>query len=170
MCGRSQGVVVRPFAAGDCAPACSLTNTFIRETTVHFGDQEETEETWLGVFSEQAVILGWPWVTAEIGGTFAGYAKSGVWRARAAYQKTAEVAVYVEPNARRRGVARALYAELFGTLSEKGCRTVIAGVTLPNEASVGLHESMGFTHVGTFREVGYKLGGWRDVGFWQLML
>ncbi len=111
-----------------------------------------------------------PWLAAEQGGDFAGYAKSGTWRARDAYARTAEVTVYVEPACHRMGVGRALYTALLALLKARGFHTAIGGITLPNPGSVGLHEAMGFRHVGTFREVGRKFAAWHDVGFWQLML
>jgi phosphinothricin acetyltransferase len=162
--------IVRSFGVGDCAAACALTNVFIRETTVHFGDREQTEAEWRDAFAEQVGVRGWPWLVADIGRRFAGYAKAGVWRDRAAYARTAEVAVYVAESDRRRGVGTTLYAALFDELRRRGFHTAIAGITLPNDASVRMHEALGFAPVGTFREVGYKFGGWRDVGFWQLML
>ena len=111
-----------------------------------------------------------PWLAAELDGEFAGYAKAGVWRARDAYAKTAEVTVYVDERFHRRGVGRSLYAELFARLESLGFHTAVAGITLPNEGSVRLHEAMGFAYVGTFREVGRKFDAWHDTGWWQLML
>jgi phosphinothricin acetyltransferase len=79
------------------------------------------------------------------------------------------VAVYVDPAHGRKGVGRALYAELLERLGET-CHAAFAGIALPNAASIGLHEAMGFTPVGVYREVGWKMGGWRDVGWWQRLL
>jgi phosphinothricin acetyltransferase len=93
-----------------------------------------------------------------------------VWREREAYAGTVETGVYVDPSFHRRGVGRALYAELFTRLRAAGFHTVIAGIALPNDASVRMHEASGFAHVGTCREVGRKFGQWWDVGFWQAPL
>lgn len=100
----------------------------------------------------------------------AGYAYAGLHRSRAAYRWAADVSVYVSPAHHRTGVGRELYEALFDTLRNQGVRVVCAGVTLPNEASVGLHEAMGFTPVGVYRNIGWKLGQWHDVGWWQLAL
>jgi phosphinothricin acetyltransferase len=78
--------------------------------------------------------------------------------------------VYVRPSDHRRGAGRALYQALFGLLTEQGFRIACAGVTLPNQASVGLHESLGFQAVGIYRRIGWKFGAWHDVGWWQLEL
>jgi len=109
------------------------------------------------------------WLVAEIDGETAGYAYGSPHRTRAAYASSCDVAVYVDPARSRRGVGRALYAELLEVLGET-YHAAFAGIALPNEASVGLHEAMGFTPVGVYREVGCKMGGWRDVGWWQRLL
>jgi L-amino acid N-acyltransferase YncA len=100
-------------------------------------------------------------------GAVLGYAYASPHRERAAYRWSVDVAVYIAEQARRRGVGRQLYSTLFAMLVELGYYNAFAGVTLPNPASVGLHESMGFTPVGVYRNVGYKLGAWHDVGWWR---
>ncbi len=110
------------------------------------------------------------WLVVEVEGALAGYAYGSPHRERAAYASSCDVAVYVDPAYARRGIGRALYGELLPLLAGKGCHAAFAGIALPNAASVGLHEAMGFTPVGIYREVGWKLGGWRDVGWWQRLL
>lgn len=110
------------------------------------------------------------WLIAEIDGSVAGYAYGSPHRTRAAYSSSCDVAVYVDPAHARKGVGRTLYRELLPLLAGKGLHAAFAGIALPNDASVGLHEAMGFTPVGIYREVGWKLGGWRDVGWWQRLL
>jgi phosphinothricin acetyltransferase len=109
------------------------------------------------------------WLVAEFGEQLAGYAYGSPHRTRAAYGSSCDVAVYVDPAQSRQGVGRALYAELLERLGET-YHAAFAGIALPNVASVGLHEAMGFTPVGVYREVGWKMGGWRDVGWWQRLL
>ena len=110
------------------------------------------------------------WLVAEVAGRVAGYAYGSPHRERAAYSSSCDVAVYVDPAHSRQGIGRALYAALLPMLAAKGSHAAFAGIALPNEASVGLHEAMGFTPVGIYRQVGWKLGGWRDVGWWQRVL
>ena len=88
-------------------------------------------------------------------------------KARAAYRWSCEVSVYLEPGLRRTGVGRTLYEALFARLVERGYRTAVAGMTLPNPASEGLHRALGFEPVGTFRRVGWKHGAWHDVAWVQ---
>jgi len=99
-----------------------------------------------------------------------GYAYGGVHLPRAAYRWSCNVSAYVAPGQARRGLGRALYGELLDLLTRQGFHSAFAGVALPNDASVGLHEAMGFRHLGTYREVGFKHGRWHDVGWWRLAL
>jgi L-amino acid N-acyltransferase YncA len=100
----------------------------------------------------------------------AGFAYASRHRERAAYRWAVDVAVYVAESHRRRNVGRALYAGLLGILREQGFVKAYAGITLPNAASVGLHEAVGFVPTGVFCGEGFKLGQWRDVGWWELGL
>ena len=104
-----------------------------------------------------------PWLVCELESSVVGYAYASSHRERWAYQWSVEVSAYVGAAAHRRGVARALYASLFAVLVVQGFRNAYAGITLPNVASVGLHEAVGFRPVGIYRGVGYKFGAWHDV-------
>jgi phosphinothricin acetyltransferase len=109
-------------------------------------------------------------LVAEDGGEVVGYAYACRWAERAAYDWSVETSVYVDGAHHGRGVGRALYTELFDRLRAQGFRIAVAGITLPNPASIGLHESMGFESIGALRDIGWKEGSWRDVGYWQLYL
>lgn len=165
---RPDDSLVRPFADPDITPANALTNHYIQHTAIHFATQPATDQEfrdgWLSTREK------FPWFTAEVQGRFAGYAKAYTWRTRAAYDNTAEVGLYVHPDFHRQGVGRALYAALINDCKARGLHTLVAGIALPNESSIRLHEACGFTYTGTFREVGRKFDQWHDVGFWQLML
>jgi phosphinothricin acetyltransferase len=110
------------------------------------------------------------WLVAEREGEVAGYAYATAFNDRPAYRWSTSVSVYVGEAARGEGLGRTLYNALFERLRERGFRMACAGITLPNEASVGLHESFGFELVGVNREIGWKQGAWRDVGWYQLEL
>jgi L-amino acid N-acyltransferase YncA len=110
------------------------------------------------------------WLVAEHGGGMVGYAYATAFNERPAYRWSAFVSVYIAEDARRQGIGRALYEALFDRLRERGLRMACAGITLPNGASVGLHESLGFELVGVNREIGWKHGAWRDVAWYQLEL
>jgi phosphinothricin acetyltransferase len=111
------------------------------------------------------------WLVAErTPGEIVGFAYGSPHRERAAYRWAADVSVYVARRAHRGGVARSLYTELLDILRRRGVHVACAGIALPNDASVALHESFGFALVGIYRRIGYKLGAWHDVGWWQLEL
>lgn len=113
----------------------------------------------------------YPWLVATgEGEEVLGYAYAGSHRFRPAYRWAVEVSVYVAEGRRRQGVGRALYEALFERLRRQRFQVACAGITLPNEASVALHERLGFASVGIYRRIGWKQGAWRDVGWWQLEL
>ena len=112
----------------------------------------------------------YPWLLASDDGELIGYAYACENRSRAAYRWSVDVAIYVRATTQRRGVGRALYARLLAILREQGYVNAFAGITLPNGPSVGLHHEMGFILVGAHRKVGYKLGAWHDVGWWQRVM
>jgi phosphinothricin acetyltransferase len=112
----------------------------------------------------------YPWLVAEEGGSIIGYAYAGRFAPRAAYGWSVETSIYVAETARGRGAGKRLYAALFEILTLQGYRCAMAGITLPNAPSVGLHEGFGFCLVGTYRAVGWKLDSWHDVGWWQKQL
>jgi phosphinothricin acetyltransferase len=108
-----------------------------------------------------------PWLVAEEDGEVVGFAYGARHRERAAYRWATDVAVYVSAEHRRRGIGAALYGELLPLLAAQGLHVACAGITLPNEASVALHERCGFSLIGVYRRIGWKAGGWHDVGWWQ---
>lgn len=112
----------------------------------------------------------YPWLVAERDGEVVGYAYACPHRERPAYRWAVETSVYIAAGERRRGTGRALYAELFERLRRQRFQVACAGITLPNQASVALHEEAGFEPVGVYRRIGWKDGSWRDVGWWQLEL
>lgn len=112
-----------------------------------------------------------PWLVAEDEqGAVCGYAYASKHRERAAYQWSVDTTVYVREDQRGRGVGRALYGQLLPLLTDLGYCQAFAGIALPNAGSVGLHEAVGFQALGVYRDVGFKHGQWRDVGWWQKTL
>ena len=111
-----------------------------------------------------------PWLVCTRQEEVLGYVYASPHRARTAYQWSVDVSVYIAERFQRLGVGRALYSALFTMLTLQGFYNAFAGITLPNPASVGLHEALGFQPVGVYKAVGYKLGAWHDVGWWHLVL
>ncbi len=114
-----------------------------------------------------------PWLVAEDAeddGRVVGFAYGSPHHERAAYRWAADVSVYIEPASHRRRIGKGLYGTLFDMLRAQRLLIACAGITLPNEASVAIHESFGFVPVGVYRQIGYKSGAWHNVGWWQLDL
>jgi len=118
----------------------------------------------------EEVTARYPWIVAEINGEVVAYAYATVHNERAAYRWSTDTAVYVAPSHQRRGIGRALYAALLPLLVRQGLYVACAGITLPNDASVALHESFGYEPVGTYERVGFKHGRWWAVGWWLAAL
>lgn len=116
------------------------------------------------------VLAALPWLVCERDGAVLGYAYASKHRARWAYQWSVDTSVYIHDSARRMGIGRALYASLFKLLCLQSYYNAYAGIALPNPGSVGLHEAVGFRPVGVYHHVGYKMGAWHDVGWWELEL
>ncbi len=151
------------------APALArIYGHYVRETVISFEEMPPTADEMAERM--RRVLQRYPYLVYEADGEILGYAYGSEHRARAAYRWSADVSVYVDRARHRRGIGRALYAELLDLMNRQKFHLAFAGITLPNAGSVGLHERMGFTHVGTYHEVGYKLGAWHDVGWWCLPL
>ena len=116
------------------------------------------------------VLARYPWLVATEDDAVLGFAYASQHRERASYRWSADVSVYIDPVHHRRGVGRALYADLLPRLVAQNLCMACAGITLPNTASVAFHEAFGFQLVGVYRRIGWKFGAWRDVGWWQLDL
>ncbi|HUB24925.1 MAG TPA: arsinothricin resistance N-acetyltransferase ArsN1 family B [Tepidisphaeraceae bacterium] len=115
-------------------------------------------------------LASWPYLVAEDAGRAIGYVYATSHGARASYRWSVDVSVYIAATHHRRGIGRRLYQQLFPLLVKQGYVMAYAGVTIPNEGSIALHESLGFDMVGIYRNAGYKFGMWRDVGWWELAL
>lgn len=159
---------LRLAEAADFAPIAAMTNHYIRTTAIHFGTTEVTAAELRALWQEHHDR--YPWLVATRGETVLGYAKAGVFRARAAYLWSTETGIYLDPTELGQGLGSPLYAQLLAMLRAQGFHTAIGGIALPNAASVRLHERLGFHHCGTFARVGRKFDRWHDVGFWQLDL
>lgn len=160
---------VRPANAADCAAIAAIYSHYVKETTVSFEEDPPGADE-MAQRLDETLAGGLPWLVLEQGGTVQGYAYASKWKGRCAYRHSVETTVYLDPRATGRGFGRQLCDALLAALRGRGLRTAIAGIAQPNQASVALHEKLGFEKVAHFRQVGQKFGQWIDVGYWQLAL
>lgn len=161
-------MIVRLADEKDADGILAIYSWYITDTSFTF----ETEVPTVKAFAERITSYSdnWPWLVSETDGKIAGYAYGSRYRERAGYQWCVECSVYVHDDFQRMGIAKALYAALFEILKKQGYRNVYAVINLPNAKSVQLHESCGFKWFATYENVGYKLGKWKNVGWWQLVI
>ena len=138
---------------------------YVVDTAISFEETPPTAEEMLARI--RAARRDHAWLVLDDGDRIAGYAYAGPFNGRAAYRWSCEVSIYLEMGRRGAGGGRTLYAALLARLAGLGYRTALAGMTVPNEASAGLHRAFGFEPVGTYRGVGWKHGEWRDVTWLQ---
>ena len=159
---------IRLATEGDAEQIAAIYAPNVTDTIISFESVPPTADEMRRRIA--ATLERYPWLVCGRQGRLLGYAYAGAHRSRAAYRWSVDVSVYVHEGARRKGVGRALYASLLAALKLQGFYNAYAGATLPNPPSVGLHEALGFRPVGVYRGVGYKLGAWHDVAWWQLPL
>ena len=159
--------MIRAAHADDFDAIADITNHYIASTAIHFAYDPITADDLRVSWHEHPRH---PFLVDDDGDRVLAFAKAGPWRERAAYAWTAEVGIYVAHDARGRRVGTELYAALLDELAARGFRSAVAGITLPNDASLALHARLGFEPVGTFRDAGFKLGAWHDVAWFQKRL
>jgi L-amino acid N-acyltransferase YncA len=159
---------IRTADVNDAEVMLGIYRPFVLETAISF----ETETPSLEEFQKRITEISenFPWLVLEQEGKLIAYAYASPFKSRCAYSWSVESTVYVHKDFQRKGLGKQLYLELIDRLKEQGVVNIIGGIALPNNASVGLHESLGFKQVAQFKDVGFKLGKWWDVGYWQLQL
>jgi L-amino acid N-acyltransferase YncA len=158
---------IRNVNLKDAAQIAEIYNYYIKNTHQTF----ETEPLSADEMQERIAktIEDYPYLIAEEDGEIYGYAYATQFKMRQAYEFSAEVSIYVKNAAKQKGIGTRLYEKLFEELKETDIHALIAGISLPNDPSVQFHQKLGFSKVAHFREVGYKLGRWVDVGYWELI-
>ena len=159
---------VRPATAADAAACVEIYRPYVLDTVITFETDVPTVEEMADRIVDAGVMH--EWLVLEVDGEITGYAYAHQFNSRAAYLWSVETSVYVAQDRRRSGGGRMLYAELLRRLAERGFRRAFAGIAQPNEASNALHRAFGFRRAGHYRRVGWKLGAWHDVQWWQLDL
>jgi len=165
----SISIQVRAATAADSQAIARIYNHYIRESVITFEESEVTASE-MNSRVEKVNDSSLPWLVAEMDGALLGYAYATKWKERSAYRYAVESSIYMDPNRVGSGSGTALYRELLSCLRTKSVHTVIGGIAQPNDASIALHEKLGFSKVAHFKEVGFKFGRWVDVAYWQLAL
>ena len=159
---------IRPCQPEDSQSICDIYSYYVENTVISF---EEVAPTVAEMAQRIATCTEtYPWLVCHDGVEIVGYAHAGKWQQRCAYRLCVESTVYLKHGKAGKGYGTGLYRELLAVLQRQGFHMAIAGIALPNEASVKLHEQCGFTKVAHFSEVGRKFDRWRDVGYWQKKL
>lgn len=159
--------MIRKAKREDAAAIAEIYNHYIQHSIATFElEPVSAEEMYERI---EDVQLDHEWLVYE-DQIVLGYAYACRWKPRAAYDNTAEISVYLSHVAHGKGIGKKLYQEVITLMKEKDLHTLIGGISLPNEASQRLHESLGFEKVAHFSETGFKFGKWIDVGYWQLIL
>lgn len=159
-------LVIRQAAASDAQAIADIYNYYIKHSPSTF------EEALVSIDQMAQRVLEvsekYVWLVGTVNNEVVGYAYAGQWKSRSAYRLTAETSVYLKNGEEGKGFGKLLYAELLKQTEQLGYKCLIGGISLPNEASVRLHESFGFVKIGQFVKVGIKFGKWIDVGYWEL--
>lgn len=159
--------MIRYIQPEDALQICEIYNYYIENTIITF------EESPVSVKEMNSRIVKitekHPWIVYVQQDKIMGYAYATDWKPRAAYKYTVETTIYLRPEIKRNGIGTVLYTELLDLLRKNKLHAAIGGIALPNEASIALHEKLGFKKIGKFMEVGYKFDRWVDVGYWELI-
>jgi len=160
--------LIRPAATDDAGAIAAIYNRHVTETVVTFEEQPVAVAEMADRVA--AITTRLPWLVCAHDGAVVGYAYASPWKPRSAYRFAVETSIYIADGQAGRGLGRLLYGTLLDDLRARGLFVAIGGISLPNPASVALHEGLGFQKIGHFPAVGWKLGRWVDVGYWQLSL
>ena len=160
-------MIIRKVELEDSTQIADIYNYYILNTHHTFETKALSAEEMRQRIGE--IYEKYPYLVAEIDGELQGYIYGAQFKLRQAYQYSVETSIYVRNQQKKQGIGSELYRVFFDNLKETDVHTIIAGISLPNEASVKFHEKLGYEKVAHFREVGYKLGRWVDVGFWEML-
>ncbi|MDO9137071.1 MAG: N-acetyltransferase family protein [Lutibacter sp.] len=160
--------MIRTVNLDDAQEIAEIYNYYVLNSCVTFEEFEVSMEEIRGRI--ETVNLKFPWLVFEKDSEILGYAYATMWKPRSAYKHTVESTVYLNKTATKNGIGSLLYAALIEQLTDLGFHAVIGGISLPNDASIALHEKFGFEKIAQFKEVGYKFNKWIDVGYWELLI
>lgn len=162
-------MIIRSANEEDAAELARIYNYYIDNTCITF-ETEAIDEDEMARRIADTIRIPLPWLVAEQGGRIPGYAYASRWKGRCAYRFAVESTIYLDAAQTGKGTGQRLYSDLIEAIRSHSMRSVIGGISLPNDASIRLHERLGFKKVGHFERVGFKQDRWVDVGYWQLQL
>lgn len=160
--------MIRKVKVEDSVDICKIYNYYVQNTIVTF-EEEPVDPSEIARRIE-TVSKEFPWFVFEENGRVAGYAYASRWKKRSAYRFAVESTIYVDPEFYRRKIGFKVYERLIRELKALSFHSAMGGIALPNDASIALHEELGFVKVAHFKEVGQKFGKWIDVGYWELLI
>jgi len=161
--------MIRPVKRQDAQEIVDIYNHYVENTVITF-EEECIDSNEMVKRIEKVIDANLPWLVIEESGILLGYAYATPWKARSAYRFSVEATVYLDPKEQGKGLGTQLYKTLFSELKQKSIHSVLGGITLPNPASIALHEKLGMTKVAHFHQIGRKFDQWLDTGYWQLTL
>lgn len=160
--------MIRDVKITDARSIAAIYNYYVENTVITFEEDVVSEEEMIDRIKNTTLKL--PWIVYEEKGEVLGYAYASEWKSRCAYKHSVESTVYLNNKVKGKGIGTKLYQELLTRIGKGDVHAVIGGIALPNDASIALHEKLGFEKVAQFKEVGYKFNKWIDVGYWELIL
>ena len=169
MLGKEFSIMIRNVRIDDSEAIAAIYNHYVVNSTVTF-EVEAITGTEIAKRIQANLDADLPWLIAEAEGNVIGYCYATPWKARKAYQHSVEISVYLDADSHTKGIGTQLYATLFTQLKTQNVHAVMAGIALPNEASIALHEKHNMQKVAHFKQVGKKFGLWIDVAYWQVIL
>ena len=161
--------MIREIQLTDAPAVAEIYNYYIEHTSITF-EEEIISSNDIESRIKELCLSGLPWLVIEENSAVVGYAYASKWKGRCAYRFSVETTVYLSHKATTKGLGSKLYTQLFSILKEMSIHIAIGGISLPNPASIALHEKFGMKKVAHFEEVGFKFGSWVDVGYWQVNL
>lgn len=160
---------IRKVTLDDARRICEIYNYYVENTAVTF-ETAPVSEAEMKERIKETINAGLPYYVGEIDGNIIGYYYIHKWNNRCAYSSTQEVTIYLDSAQTGKGLGSMLYEHLFRNINKENIHALIAGICIPNEGSVKLHEKFGFKQASHMKEIGWKLNQWRDVGHWQIIL
>ncbi|MDY0780353.1 N-acetyltransferase family protein [Tenacibaculum sp. IB213877] len=160
--------MIRKVTPKDAKAITDIYNYYVRTSVATLEENEVSEKYFTDQINE--VTQKFPWFVYEVNNEIIGFANASAWKTRSGYKKSVQLTIYLSPNTTSKGIGSLLYESVINELQKLDVHILMGGISLPNDASVRLHEKFGFVKSAHFKEIGYKFNNWVDVGYWQLVL